>query len=60
VPKVPAPTDTNAPGQAFGSKTKMNPVTGQHKNPGMPAPKAAPKAKVTLGNGPLPPRPQGG
>lgn len=60
VPAVPKATDTNAPGQAFNAgKTKMNPVTGQHQNPGQPKPAAAPKAKITLGAGPLPPKPAG-
>jgi hypothetical protein len=58
-PKVAPATDTNAPGQAFGSKTKMNPVTGAHQNPGQPKPPAAPKAKVSFGGGPPPPRPAG-
>lgn len=49
VPKVPPATDSNAPGQAIGKKTRMNPVTGAHQNPGQPkpAPAARPRTSMT-------------
>lgn len=60
VPKVAPAGDTNAPGQAYNPRrTKMNPVTGASANPGAGKAPAAPKAKITLGAGPLPPKPQG-